>query len=245
MDISLLCFTLSGLRCDLLTITDPDEANSRINERRCIFLSARVHPGESNSSHIMHGIIKYLLGDSETAGNLRRRYVFKIIPMLNPDGVYFGNHRTGMTGEDLNRQWLSPDKLSHPTIYWAKQLLEHMAAIDNLPVLCVDIHGHSRRKNVFMFGNDPLQQNPDSFPCILSRICDNFDLAGCQWTIDSSKEGTARVVWFKELGIKQSFTLESSYCGSSIGEMKGLQYRIADLNRFGEEFCEGIYLSEY
>ena len=31
--------------------------------------------------------------------------IFKIVPMLNPDGVILGNTRTGVAGKDLNRQY--------------------------------------------------------------------------------------------------------------------------------------------
>jgi hypothetical protein len=41
----------------------------------------------------MQGIIDYLVGNSEEAKTLRDRFVFKIIPMINPDGVIYGNFR--------------------------------------------------------------------------------------------------------------------------------------------------------
>ncbi len=34
----------------------------------------------------MRGIINYLVGNSESANKLRNKFVFKIVPMLNPDG---------------------------------------------------------------------------------------------------------------------------------------------------------------
>ena len=61
-----------------------------LGDRKYVFLSARVHPGESNSSHIINGIIQYLLGTDDIAIELRRKCIFKIIPMLNPDGVVNG-----------------------------------------------------------------------------------------------------------------------------------------------------------
>jgi len=59
-----------------------------------VFLSARVHPGETPSSYSMRGIIKFLLSTKDIrAQTLRDNFVFKIVPMLNPDGVYQGYFR--------------------------------------------------------------------------------------------------------------------------------------------------------
>lgn len=46
--------------------------------------------------------------------------MFKIVPMLNPDGVIRGNYRCNTLGVDLNRRWLNPSKLLHPTVYFIK-----------------------------------------------------------------------------------------------------------------------------
>ena len=43
----------------------------------------------------------------EHFGILRDHFVFKIVPMLNPDGVVNGNYRCSLSGQDLNRQWLA------------------------------------------------------------------------------------------------------------------------------------------
>ena len=61
-----------------------------------ILINARIHPGESNSSFVIKGLIEYILSDQAT--NLRSKIIFNIIPMLNPDGVIIGNYRTGLTG---------------------------------------------------------------------------------------------------------------------------------------------------
>lgn len=44
-----------------------------------------------------------MVSDDEKAEYLRSTYVFKIIPMLNPDGVIVGNYRCSLSGMDLNR----------------------------------------------------------------------------------------------------------------------------------------------
>lgn len=77
-------------------------------------------------SWMMKGIIDFLLGDSEEARALRDNFVFKIIPMLNMDGVIEGNHRFGIVPADLNRHWIHPDTALHPTIFATKQLIMHI-----------------------------------------------------------------------------------------------------------------------
>ena len=47
--------------------------------------------GETNASWMMKGCIDYLTGNSEGAQRLRQKFVFKIVPMLNPDGVIVVN----------------------------------------------------------------------------------------------------------------------------------------------------------
>jgi len=85
--------------------------NSRPEEiaiRRAIVITSRVHPGESNASWIVDGILEFLVSEDEVAKYLRNNFVFKIIPMLNPDGVIVGNYRCSLSGCDLNRQWIAP-----------------------------------------------------------------------------------------------------------------------------------------
>lgn len=60
-------------------------------QRAYVFLTARVHSGESNSSWVLRGLVDRLLrADDPVMVRLRQRFVFKIVPMLNPDGVVCG-----------------------------------------------------------------------------------------------------------------------------------------------------------
>jgi hypothetical protein len=90
-----LCKTLAGNECPLLTITafdsDPEEIRKRpvtlrTGFHRLIFLlsgrthmmfhqaivvTARVHPGETNSSHIVDGVVRFLTGPGLEPQQLR------------------------------------------------------------------------------------------------------------------------------------------------------------------------------
>ena len=88
------------------------------------FLSSRVHPGETPSSFVFSGLLDFILRKNDPrAAALRDLFVFKMIPLLNPDGVKRGYYRTDTKGTNLNRMYLNPDLLLHPSIYAAKSVI--------------------------------------------------------------------------------------------------------------------------
>ena len=99
----------------------------------------------------MKGFIDFLLSNIEEANILRKHFVFRIIPMLNPDGVVYGNYRCSLIGCDLNRKWKSPDRIFQPTIYYAKKIIRSMTEDRELAFFC-DLHAHSIQKDIFMYG---------------------------------------------------------------------------------------------
>ncbi|NXJ54146.1 CBPC1 carboxypeptidase, partial [Spizaetus tyrannus] len=257
-----LCETLAGNTCPLVTITAMPESNyyehiCQFRNRPYVFLSARVHPGETNASWVMKGTLEYLMSNNPSAQCLRESYIFKIIPMLNPDGVINGNHRCSLSGEDLNRQWQNPNPDLHPTIYHAKGLLQYLAAIKRLPLVYCDYHGHSRKKNVFMYGcsiketmwhtnvnaaSCDLIEDPGyrALPKILSQTAPAFCMGSCSFVVERSKESTARVVVWREIGVQRSYTMESTLCGCDQGKYKGLQIGTRELEEMGAKFCVGL-----
>ena len=73
---------------------------------------ARTHPSETASNFTLEAFVKSVL-ESKT---LKSMYNFYIVPMVNPDGVYFGNHRTSVTGQDVNRNFRSQNLECFPEI---------------------------------------------------------------------------------------------------------------------------------
>lgn len=118
-----LCKTIHGEDCDVVTISSRDNLED-YHKRKGVVLTARVHPGETVGSWMMRGLL-YFLTDPEDleARLLRENFVFKVIPMLNPDGVINGNYRCSLAGCDLNRRWKAPSSVIHPEIYHTKKLV--------------------------------------------------------------------------------------------------------------------------
>ncbi|KAH9487523.1 Cytosolic carboxypeptidase 1, partial [Bulinus truncatus] len=195
-----LCKTLAGNTVPVLTIT------------------AQPHSSDKEALEELR-TIDFLLSRKPQAQHVREMYVFKIVPMLNPDGVINGNL---------------------------------------LQVYC-DYHGHSRRKNIFMYGCSPQQswitndtQNPASscakfiesyykqLPRLLHASCPSFSLQNCSFVIEKVKESTARVVVWREIGVLRSYTMESSYCGCDQGKYKDMHINTDMLEEMGHKFCETL-----
>ncbi len=133
--------TVQERRLDLVTISSPanlaiDEAIQASNARKpgqhadptqrisVVFVSSRIHPGETPASYVMHGLLLFLTSDHPAAKALREVLVVKIIPMLNPDGVFLGNYRCNALGLDLNRLWHAPPLFGAPTIHAVRNLAQ-------------------------------------------------------------------------------------------------------------------------
>ncbi|XP_038956958.1 cytosolic carboxypeptidase 4 isoform X3 [Rattus norvegicus] len=217
-----LCQTLGGNPCPLVTITAFPESNSaeHLEQFRCRpyqVITARVHPGESNASWVMKGTLEFLVSSDPVAKLLRENFVFKIIPMLNPDGVINGNHRCSLRGEDLNRQWLCPQVHLQPTIYHAKGLLQYLSSTGRGPV---------------------------TLPKILDKLAPAFTMNSCSFLVEKSRASTARVVAWREMGVSRSYTMESSYCGCNQGPYQGLQFGTRELEEMGAMYCLGLLILE-
>lgn len=64
----------------------------------------------------------------------------------------YGNYRCSLIGADLNRRWLSPNEMLHPTIYYTKKMILCLKDYHEIALFC-DIHGHSTKNSTFMYGN--------------------------------------------------------------------------------------------
>ena len=163
----------------------PEERPLKYYSKKIIFLSSRVHPGETGASHMLNGFLDILMDSkSPHSRGLLKNFVFKIIPALNPDGIYRGYYRLDTLGQNLNRQYLDPSPEICPTTFSVKHILKQLAATDNL-YMYVDFHAHASKKGIFCFGNalkGEEQVDNVLFARLLSLNCLNFDLTECSFS---------------------------------------------------------------
>ncbi len=119
--------TPGGQKLLVATITDPaypDEIKFRS------YVIAQQHSGEVPASWEAEGLIRFLLSDDPMAAVIRRSYIFRIVPIVNVDGVYYGISRYTPIRNgyqyDLNRQWTLASQGStssnlQPEIKWIWQ----------------------------------------------------------------------------------------------------------------------------
>ena len=152
-----------------------------------------------------------MTSNNRVAEDLREHVVFKIVPFVNPDGVYLGNSRANLLGQDLNRHWHDANPWKHPTIHAIKRLLEALDTDadeggDNEdedgdgPQLCLekvfDLHASPTLLGLFMRGNsyDSIYrfERHMVLPKILAQNCPDYSLDNTFYDCDESKEGTSR-----------------------------------------------------
>ncbi|XP_011302716.1 cytosolic carboxypeptidase 6 [Fopius arisanus] len=165
--------------------------------RRVVVVLSRVHPGESPSSFICQGLMDFLVSGHPIAQVLRDYVVFKIIPMLNPDGVFLGNYRSTLMGVDLNRAWNRISDWIHPTLSATKTLLESLDKNTNIPLDCVlDLHAHTNATGLFVYGNtyDDVYRYERHIvlPKLLAQHAEDYESGNTMYNQDPHKMGTAR-----------------------------------------------------
>ena len=247
----LLCTTITGNEVEYFNINNNmniliNDKNNNVGNKKGIILFARQHPGETVSNWILKGAYEYLMGFNNEANYLRDNFIFKIIPMINVDGVVCGNSRTSLAGCDLNRRWINPDELLHPEIYHLKELIFNFNKNVNVEYI-IDFHGHFGTFNSFFYGNYDSNDKKYGkyFPFICGKISKIISFEKSIFKMPKFKKGTGRIHLFKELDIENIFTLETSYFGCDQGKYINNYFNIYMLKEIGRDICRGILLCDY
>ena len=248
--------SLEGNLLYILIITDFTDSFDKLADKKAIIFTSRVHPGESNGSYVIQGVIDFLLSNDPSAKNLRKNFIFKIIPMLNPDGVIRGNFRMNILGKDLNRMWDEPVKNICPTIFNAIEMIKKTLNSRDIYFFC-DFHGHSNKNNFFLYSckhkSDYLQldektfiKNPQKnkltyyelvFQNILNQENNFLDEYSCSNKILQSKMQTSRAILKNIFNVDFSYCLESSIASMRTKEGILIPFTINQYKKIGRDFC--------
>ncbi len=220
------------------------ECETRVVARRkkVLVVTARVHPGEACGSLVMQGFLRFVTSDDPAAVELRSRMLIKVVPMLNPDGVIIGNYRGCLSGQDLNRQFARPNRQLHPGICAVKKLLRDLRSQGWDIFGYVDMHGHSKKKCVFVHGPYyPLHSERYLRVRILAKLLAErtqmFRYQACKYRKEPDKLTAARFVISREFGVMNSLTLESSFYGFIDRARKTVEFCASFYESMGEHFA--------
>ena len=252
--------TLDGNPINMLVITNFNDSFEVLANKKAIIFTGRVHPGESNSSYVIQGLIEFLLSNDQKANNLRKHYIFKIVPMLNPDGVIRGNFRMNSAGKDLNRMWAEENEENSPSVFFCHQMIRKTLNSRDIYFFC-DFHGHSNKYNFFLYsckskcdfikiGVNNQIPNPNKkrltfyeliFQEIYSKENVFFDKTSCVNKIFPSKIKTARAVLKNKYNIDFSYCLETSLGAAKTVNGKIVPFTIEQYKKVGRDFGISLY----
>ncbi|XP_047098849.1 cytosolic carboxypeptidase-like protein 5 [Schistocerca piceifrons] len=260
-----VCYSLERRRIDLITISSYHnislEREPRLRhlfpeinvprpfkflEKKVVFISARVHPGETPSSFVLNGLLSLLLNrDDPVSILLRKTFVFKLVPILNPDGVARGHYRTDTRGVNLNRVYLNPSLTLHPSIFAARALIRYYhfgqeieEALSDAPVASVWSCANSSSSDTILHdepNDEPLSSSPEDRTDASedqNRVC----------TIESQVSGLS--LYEKENETVNNAPIDSNVI-SSVKAVSGnleTSFTSADNNVFSA-VCETIFKS--
>lgn len=132
-----------------LKITDSAIEDS---EKKVVYIHARTHPAEVQSSWVCNELINFLISDNWEAEILRSHCVFYILPMFNPDGVELEYPRENANGVDLESNWFSGQIEQEVTALRNRftELMESAPSIN----LALNLHSAFACKRYFVYHHE-------------------------------------------------------------------------------------------
>ncbi|CAD8184544.1 unnamed protein product [Paramecium pentaurelia] len=231
----ILAYTISGLPVKMV------QFGSKRSD--VILVIARQHPGETVSSHVCQGFLEALSNDK----TLQLFYNIIVIPMVNPDGVKWGNFRCDLSGKDLNRVWQNPRLKYHQQIIQIRNLIQKILNEGRQIKTFIDLHGHSRKLGTFMYAcrnnDDPIECR--ILPMIMAENSKYFDFNSCTFNLKSYKLKTARAFVYNQIqkfnpnSFHNIVTLETSFFGYK-QDNKIIQYSQIDLTQIGIDLHQSL-----
>ncbi|XP_060645962.1 cytosolic carboxypeptidase 6 isoform X1 [Drosophila nasuta] len=223
--------SLQNRNVDLVTI-DQVTHNQRSTNRlersfiRVIVILCRTHSSEAPASHVCQGLIEFLVGNHPIAQVLRENFVFKIVPMVNPDGVFLGNNRCNLMGQDMNRNWHVASEYTQPELHAIRNVLKELDNSDTYQIdFVIDLHANSSMHGCFIYGNtyeDVYRYERHLvFPRLFASNAQDYVAEHTMFNADERKAGSVRRYCCERLSdTVNAYTLEVSMAGHYLRDGK-------------------------
>ncbi|EDW67584.1 cytosolic carboxypeptidase 6 isoform X2 [Drosophila virilis] len=228
---SVLVKSLQNRNVDLLTVdqvTHSQRPTNRLERSfiRVIVILCRTHSSEAPASHVCQGFIEFLVGNHPIAQVLREHFVFKIVPMVNPDGVFLGNNRCNLMGQDMNRNWHVASEYTQPELHAIRNMLKELDNSDTYQIdFVIDLHANSSMQGCFIYGNtyeDVYRYERHLvFPRLFASNAKDYIAEHTMFNADERKAGSVRRYCCERLSdTVNAYTLEVSMAGHYLRDGK-------------------------
>lgn len=143
--VDILGKSVEGRDLKMITVSDPRIPDS---QKHSIWMIGQQHAYEMVGGPICEGIVNALLS-VEKGNPLLEKFVFKLVPIVNPDAITHGGFRYNMHDVDLNRNWDTlaegyADRVhAEPEVAAVQKALEQWVKRGNRLDLFVDLHCHT------------------------------------------------------------------------------------------------------
>lgn len=103
--------------------------------------------------------------------------------------------------------------------------------------MIIDLHGHTQKRRAFFYGctEKTAPHKTRLFPYLASKLSASFDFNSCNFSMEKSKESTARMTLFNLIKIPEIFTIETSQFGMNDRFIAHDHFR-----DIAETICKGI-----
>ena len=246
--------TFNKNKIPYLVITNFNCTEEELNEKKCVLVTGRIHSGETVSSYAVQGLIDFLVNIKNPISNyLRDKLIFKIIPMLNIDGVIFGNYRLNILGKDMNRLWqpnlpFNSNECDTSSLYINRIIDIIKKTLNNRNIfLYCDFHGHSGKQNFFLYGcaKEGNENYHKKFMEIFAKKNSIFSLNDCVHKIMPKKMNTCRALLKNVFSVDLSYCLEASIFSyvlkDEINNKKICPFTIEKYKQIGMDFCLSLF----
>ena len=97
----------------------------------------------------------------------------------------------------MNRAWEAPQRHVAPPVYYLKRLIKDIKAVCEVLLFC-DFHGHSRKRDVFLYGchcddDPPMRFHERVFPHVLAQCCPSFEMSPYTFKVQDATPSPARL----------------------------------------------------